>query len=488
MNDIKTGRNDLCSCGSGKKYKKCCYLKTETASFSNTHLMDVEWQRTRKTEGEIIDKFLIPYATKSFGKDVLTEAWNDFIDIDSEIPEDEMKLVYENMFIPWFLFNWTPLDEGFSKEHKIDKPLAAIFFTTKFANNLTEFQRDFILGMLKTYYSFYVVLDVVVDHSLIVKDLFLGSQHMIKERTGTHQIRRGNIIFSRILNFNEQSIFVGTAPLLIPSQFHHLMLNYRDELVTEYGKQLDINFIKDDYEFEIRSYYFDLIESSMNQPMPTMQNTDGDLLEQCVVEFDILIPIEHALDKLLKLSGSTDRDEFLRNAKYDDTEVMTEIVLPWLKQNDGDNNDSKLLGRVIIQNKNLKVEVNSQKRGQQAIALISRLLGESASYVSMTTRSMEDLLENFKIDETETPLIQPQEKTAPQLNDIINKLAAKHWKKWFDEKIPMLNNQTPRQAAKTEDGRERLEALFLYYEDVSDKNSDNLLKPDIDYLRKELGM
>jgi uncharacterized protein YecA (UPF0149 family) len=24
---VKTGRNDPCSCGSGKKYKKCCALK-----------------------------------------------------------------------------------------------------------------------------------------------------------------------------------------------------------------------------------------------------------------------------------------------------------------------------------------------------------------------------------------------------------------------------------------------------------------------------
>lgn len=42
MNDIKIGRNDNCFCGSGKKYKKCCYLKIETSNFSDTHLMDVE--------------------------------------------------------------------------------------------------------------------------------------------------------------------------------------------------------------------------------------------------------------------------------------------------------------------------------------------------------------------------------------------------------------------------------------------------------------
>jgi hypothetical protein len=29
----KTGRNDKCPCGSGKKYKKCCYDKDLRANF-----------------------------------------------------------------------------------------------------------------------------------------------------------------------------------------------------------------------------------------------------------------------------------------------------------------------------------------------------------------------------------------------------------------------------------------------------------------------
>jgi len=28
---MKTGRNDICPCGSGKKYKKCCLIKDEKA-------------------------------------------------------------------------------------------------------------------------------------------------------------------------------------------------------------------------------------------------------------------------------------------------------------------------------------------------------------------------------------------------------------------------------------------------------------------------
>jgi hypothetical protein len=30
--NIKTGRNDLCACGSGKKFKKCCAAKVQQRS------------------------------------------------------------------------------------------------------------------------------------------------------------------------------------------------------------------------------------------------------------------------------------------------------------------------------------------------------------------------------------------------------------------------------------------------------------------------
>ena len=32
---MKPGRNEPCPCGSGKKYKRCCYLKEQTASETN---------------------------------------------------------------------------------------------------------------------------------------------------------------------------------------------------------------------------------------------------------------------------------------------------------------------------------------------------------------------------------------------------------------------------------------------------------------------
>lgn len=61
MNKIQ--RNDPCLCGSGKKYKKCCMDKN-TLAFAAPE--DSDWQKLRQTEGEVIDKFLMPFVNSQF--------------------------------------------------------------------------------------------------------------------------------------------------------------------------------------------------------------------------------------------------------------------------------------------------------------------------------------------------------------------------------------------------------------------------------------
>lgn len=72
-----------------------------------------------------------------------------------------------------------------------------------------------------------------------------------------------------------------------------------------------------------------------------------------------------------------------------------------------------------------------------------------------------------------------------ELQAIEAELARKHWDAWLDTKVPALGNRTPRQAAKTSSGRERLEALLADYSQKS-LSGRNAFEPDIVAL-KELG-
>ena len=75
---------------------------------------------------------------------------------------------------------------------------------------------------------------------------------------------------------------------------------------------------------------------------------------------------------------------------------------------------------------------------------------------------------------------------SPEVQEQLKAISQSHWESWFDESIPALGNKSPREAAQTKDGRERLEALLLHYERYDLEKGDNLFKADISYLRKEL--
>jgi hypothetical protein len=70
----------------------------------------------------------------------------------------------------------------------------------------------------------------------------------------------------------------------------------------------------------------------------------------------------------------------------------------------------------------------------------------------------------------------------------LEETARQHWVTWFDVPVPALNNMTPKEAAKTEEGRELLECLLLDYERHDDDSNENLMRPDVPELRRKLGM
>ena len=63
----------------------------------------------------------------------------------------------------------------------------------------------------------------------------------------------------------------------------------------------------------------------------------------------------------------------------------------------------------------------------------------------------------------------------------------KHWDAWMDTKVPALGNRTPRQAAKTAQGRERLEALLSDFARSAEQRA-SVFQPDLGDLRRRLGL
>lgn len=76
----------------------------------------------------------------------------------------------------------------------------------------------------------------------------------------------------------------------------------------------------------------------------------------------------------------------------------------------------------------------------------------------------------------------------PEVRAMLEEAARQHWASWFDKPVPALADMSPRQAAKTAEGRELLNNLLLFYGHSADRSSDKTSQPDLAALRRELGI
>jgi len=482
----KIGRNDECPCGSGKKFKKCCATEPP-----KPNLLDLAWKSLRQTEGRVVDQHLMPYIMKKLPATILKTAIEDFLP--EELPDTIDDEHFFNQFIiPWVLFNWLPEQDDYFGETKFDMTQTiAINYLKAYSSKLNSIEKRFIEAMNKTHYSFYSILEVDLEQSITVKDILLGTTHLIKERQGTHFLKRGDIVFSRILTLDEQSIFVGMAPILIPAKFQTTLIDFREWLIEEYDdKPLTSEALKSELDLELFDYFFEAIEY-LHNPGPTLVNTDGDLILFSKSYFKLELGIEEALTCLLPLTLLKKTYSFLESAKRNKLGNITSIEFPWLIKGNKKHDDweNTIMGHVTITKNKVILETNSEKRTQKGKKLLAKYLGDKIHFQQTLMETPEQKINYL-------PDAQPQEKTAvtsydiPEVQEQLKLMAKKHWDAWFDIQIPALNDKTPRQAAKTKDGKEKLEALLMYYErnDAQLDEKTHYFKADINFIKSKLNL
>lgn len=487
MND-KLGRNDPCHCGSGKKYKKCCIDQDE----SHIVVADFELQRLRKTEGEVVNEHLFPYVEEVLTEDLEEYAWSIF-SVDCEWPEEDIDRLYDQMFIPWFLFNWVdePLDHDIKTNLIAGKTIAENYLITN-SNKLSKYQISFMEAMNKTYYSFYIVKNVVPDKQVVLKDIFLETIHVVKERTGTHYLKKGNIVFTRIVTLDDQSICIGMAPYIVSSTSYAKLLEYKKSLEQEVGGKLTPKLLRKKYEWNLLDEYFMIIDQSFT--MPVMCNSDGEDMIFHTLHYNLSISAEEAFEKLLPLTDLETKEQLLSEAEKDSNGNIISIEFPWLKTKgikQSSTIGATILGHITIKESKLIAEVNSEERKSTLEILLSGYLKEVIDTPKISIETMQQKLNSSRDSDDVKSIGKDDIEDMPDIKDYMKDLADKHWEEWFDTTIPALGDKSPRQATKTEEGRELLESLLLHYEQGSKKEDNervNIFQPNIPYLRLKLGM
>jgi len=168
----KTGRNDSCSCGSGKKYKHCC-LKVARAS-------DVSPWRQQRDASERLTQEMLNFARSRFAEDVLG-AWLDF-NQDETPPSLEEDVAEGQIFLPYLLFEWDPAPRSRRPSGQPEMGLVARSYLLTRGSRLEELEGLILEQATTQPLSFYEVVRCDPGEGMVLRDVLIGGETEVVQR------------------------------------------------------------------------------------------------------------------------------------------------------------------------------------------------------------------------------------------------------------------------------------------------------------------
>ena len=342
--------------------------------------------------------------------------------------------------------------------------------------------------------SFYEVVWNEPGERVGVWDVFIGGETVVTERSGSQDLRPGDLLFAQIWHEPELCVFGSSAPIRIPPDRKIEVIELRKKLKRKIAKENRYLTPHDllRYADLIRATYLD-IRDRLFLP-PVLCNTDGDPLLFHTLTFRVG-SAEATFDALAALSVGRSREELLDDAKQYENGKLREVTIYWIKEGNRKFKtwDNTILGHIKISEGLVTAEVNSENRAKRLRNDIEKRLGSTACHESTLVRTLEEMrklapqekAEEAEQREAEMAAMLRDPKVKKQLQDVMQKQV----ESWIHQKIPALGGRTPLEAVRDSDGKEMVEALLLDWERRDEMDiSPNQIRPDIGALRRLLNL
>lgn len=162
-----------------------------------------------------------------YGPYAVYEAFDEyhFFESEEEFTPDFKEMV---LFMPWFLYHWTPDPESeFVGEAPPMPPAQSLI---EHGQDLTDEERAYLTECCETAFSFFEVQAVEPGQWLKLKDLILGEEHFLIEKSGSKNVEPGNLFFGKIVSIDGHEALEATAPIGIPAEVKKLVLDLRRKI------------------------------------------------------------------------------------------------------------------------------------------------------------------------------------------------------------------------------------------------------------------
>jgi SEC-C motif-containing protein len=426
------GRNDPCPCGSGRKFKRCCLLKQDTASAFTAH--DRE-------------SALVKLGDYAFRKELDEERlaagvafWSGWLDAH---PEGDGRAVLDfpesiNAFGTWFAFDH-PLAGG---------QLVVERMLQREVTRLTRGEREYLARMRDSHLGLYQVTDVKPDEAIRLIDLWSGEQVWVSERLGTTQLVRWDLLGVRLMRGADDALVIDGQPYLYPVRARDTLLRnlkrvHRDiKRAALVGRLEPIRFFK---RVGMLFHYFWLEWVALRE-LPTLVTAEGERLTFARAFFEVRD--REVVTAALGRHPDLERDD---DGGYSWTEEASEF--------------RRGLGRFVLERDRLVLETTSEQRVERGRAFLESIAGAAVSFRVVEYEDPERAMERIAStprDDDAVGSVPPAAQAA-----FIADFYDRYYRDWLDAPVPALGDRTPREAARHKRTRPKVVALLQDLENAS---------------------
>jgi hypothetical protein len=376
-------------------------------------------------------------------------------------------------------------------------------FLKKRGHRLPPLAKSYLEAMRDSAPGVYEVLAVAPGHGVTIRDLLLeGEPFDVTEISASRQHAQWDRLAARVVMLGGIRVFTGVLVPLPGEEGKTLLDDLRETLHDGLAGRAGGAFAGETLRREAAGVLRGLapklgatrvaqILAARRQPLPDLVNRDGDLIEFIEARYPLKGKRSDVVARLdaepaLRCAGA-------RPAKWDwlgtasgnlpdasgpgKSYALDSLV-------DGDAQQVVLAG-LSLSGGRLVVAVNSRRRLERARALVEPLLAGLVGEPEIDAKSVDEMM----AEERDTPA--PSRRTVPKHVErkVMKRFLDDHYRKWLDDKLPMLGGKTPREAARDFDGRERLVAVLKDLENLEARRKrDTGFGYDTLWLWRELGI
>jgi hypothetical protein len=344
--------------------------------------------------------------------------------------------------------------------------------------------KAYMRGLRDSIMSLYEVSAIIPGQSFLARDLVRGGEPtLVRERTATRTLKESDRIAARIVVQGQQRILSGgLLPFTLEASERRITAlreaagrsprSGRSARSTRKPPIADEK-LREMAPLFTSTWLLDVLPKALGLSRPTLYNSDGD----AVVFHELRFPLapkttpEKLIERLAALPSLHREGEAFWNWLGEPPSAQpakpggdAESLFWNVTTEDG----RTVLGNIEIKGRSLIVSVNSAARAERATAMLCAALGRLVGMWPLTQiRTVDQAMAERKNNLRPASEVPPEIKTK-----LVHAALDTQYRASLDQPVGMLGDLTPRAAARTARGRERLAVWLKHLENRSRQQSD----------------